>query len=144
MCDLKKWLEYENCNKKRLCWSCIFLLLGLILLIISGDKFNIISKISKHWPDLLWVAGWSSVGISAGLINRRIKTEEEKEKIDDRENQHEHYVIYYFIFALFVSSLAAFALGRYDNGALNLPLSALIGLTIGFVSKKINDLAPIK
>lgn len=144
MCDLRKWqwLNYVKCNKKRLLWAAVFLILGIVFLIAPICKFDIFNKILKHWLDLLWVCGWSSIGISAGLINRRIRGEDEKE--GNKEDQSFHYVIYYLIFALFVSSLAAFALGGYENGTLNLSLSALIGLTVGFAAKKLNDLAPIK
>ena len=144
MCDLIKWrwLDYEKCNKKRLFWGAMFLFVGIVLLIAPVCRFDLIDKILKHFLNFLWVSGWSSIGIGAGLINRRIKGKDEKE--GDREDQYSHYIIYYLIFAIFVSSLAAFALGRYENGTLNLPLSALIGLTIGFSSKRLEELTSIR
>ena len=145
MCDFEKylkrcqWLDYEKSNKKRLGYGAVFLAIGIVLICIAVHKFHIIDKMLKYYLELLWVAGWSSAGIGAGLINRRIK-----EKEETRDKQHCHFIIYYFIFAFFVSGLAGFALGGYENGALNFSLSALISLTIGFSAKKLNELAPIK
>lgn len=154
MCINKKffqdWLKlpHETLNYKRLGWGVAFFIIGVALFI--APKFNpvyscemIYRWITYHYVDLLWVAGWSSVGIGIGLINSRTREKKEKEK-ECRDDQHLHYVMYYWIFALFLVSLAAYALGRSCGGVLDKPLSALIGLTLGFAAERINQLGLIK
>jgi len=133
MCELKTWLGKWN---KRLSWAVFYLILGISFIFIVFNKsitFPIVYKwVGGHWDRLLWVVGWSSIGISAWLINSR-KGQRDKECL--------HYV-FYFCFALFVSSLTAFALGKSSDGSFSFSLSALIGLTIGFASERLNELGP--
>lgn len=150
MCDLKKsfsdWLELKNpkLNKKKLCWGFAFLILGIILLVFCwrNSHVNLIQEIINRRFTLFWVLAWSNVGIGIGLINRRIKENHEKPK--GRDDQHVHYIVYYLFFALLVTSLAAYALGKNEDGTLNKSLSALIALTLGFVAEKINELGIVK
>lgn len=79
------------------------------------------------------------MGIGAGLLNSRISGVKKDNGVD---KEFWHYV-FYFGFALFVTSLASFALSRKD-GILDYPLAALIALTLGFAAERIQDLAPIK
>ena len=119
MYNLKKWLKSSHI---RFDWGIRYLYFGAISLILSKilvDKY------------LVWVIGWSSIGIGAWLINSR----DNKGK---RDGHHSHY-LFYFGFALFVCSLAAFSTAR-QKSILDLPLSALIGLTMGFASERLNEL----
>jgi|GEM_PF-3739343 len=134
MCEFKIWLGKWN---KRLSWATFYLILGIILFIVIVFKKKIslpvvYSWAIDHWDSLLWVIGWSSVGIGAWLINSRGSK-------GQQDKQCPHYV-FYFGFALFVSSLTAFALGRNPDGSFSFSLSALIGLTIGFASERLNEL----
>lgn len=147
MCNIKAFkdwlkLDHEELNKKRLAWGVFFFVLGISLLI--APKFNHIYEmicrwIAYRWGTLLWVVGWSSIGIGIGLINSRTKEKKKKEG-KSRDDQNLHYITYYLIFALSIVSLAAYALGRNDDGTLNKSLSALIGLTLGFAAERINQL----
>ena len=126
------------CNKKMYGFA-VFSISGFILLAIS--KYPIFNKIFQHLQDLFWVIGWSSMGIAASLFNRRGISKDQKEQgKKNRECQTWHYIFYYFLFSLFISSLAGYAIGRGDGGSLNYPLAALISLTIGFSAKRLNDL----
>src|SRR3990167_3828295 len=110
MCEIKTWLGEWKIVKYRFCWGVGYLIAGMFLIIVF--------KVKYHEIDLLWSLGWSSVGIGTWLINSR-----ERNKDNARYNHWLHFVLY-FGFALVVSTLAAFALGRCENGNLNLPLSA--------------------
>ena len=146
MCDLKKLFQILKDDFKQwrgedwIRWRSAegYLLISLISFVIySLLKIDILKSLNENMASIFWTSGWSSVGISAWLVNSRGR------KQDERNKQYWHYVLY-FGFALIISSLAAFALGRYENGDLNLSLSALIGLTMGFASERLNELDPIK
>lgn len=131
MCKFKTWLGEGENVLIRFYWGLFYFIAGaiLIILLFTGCK--------NEWG---WTAGWSSVGIGAWLINSRERNK--KNNTPERYNHCLHFVLY-FGFALVVSTLAAFALGRCKSGNLNFPLSALIGLTMGFASERLNDLNPM-
>src|SRR3989338_1085952 len=102
--------EFKTCLgewSKRLRWGILYLIWGVVFLMyFAFSKCLILSLVHKH-TDILWVAGWASLGIGAGLINSR--------ENDSYKNRQDSHYIFYFGFAFFVSSLAAYALGRPEG-----------------------------
>ncbi|MBU4511128.1 hypothetical protein KJ830_08800 [bacterium] len=120
-------------NLVRLIWCGLYGLLGIIFLIIffvvKQPDFN--KFFGTHYLNILWVFGWSTIGISAGLCNSR----------DDKTpvvRSYLHYITY-FLFVLFIASLAAFVafLSIINNNLLAFASSALTAIVVGFVGDKL-------
>ena len=86
---------------------------------------------SAHYLNILWVVGWSAIGISAGLCN----------SLDDNTSvtqPHLHYITY-FLFVLFVASLGGFVvfLSAINNNLLAFASSGLTAIVAGFVGDRL-------
>lgn len=120
-------------NLVRLIWCGLYGLFGIILLIIffviKQPNFN--NFFSTHYLNILWVIGWSAIGISTGLCN----------SLDDKSVPARSYLHYitYFPFVLFIASLAAFVvfLSVINNNLLAFASSALTAIVVGFAGDKL-------
>lgn len=120
-------------NLVRLIWCALYGLFGIILLIIffvvKQPDFN--KFFSTHYLNILWVVGWSAIGISAGLCN----------SLDDSTSVTRPYLHYitYFLFVLFVASLGGFVvfLSVINNSLLAFASSALTAIVAGFAGDKL-------
>lgn len=119
-------------NLVRLVWCGLYGLFGIIILIIFfvEKKPDINKFFGTHYLSILWVFGWSAIGISAGLCNSR----------DDKTPVTRSYLHYitYFLFVLFIASLAGFvAFLSVINNLLAFASSALTAIVAGFVGDKL-------
>lgn len=76
----------NNVNWIRFSWGIFYLIAGIGLIFISFQGLEILKWLFVHWQDLVWVLGWSSIGIGAGLINSR-------DKVGKRDRNHIHYIL---------------------------------------------------
>ena len=141
--DYCQWKGEDTLRWQSAKW---FFLFSLLSFIWPAYNLAVIKKLNGYLSDFLWASAWASFGIGAWLVNSRetckMKSNNHNIKVD-RNSQWMHYVLY-FGFALFVSGLTAFTLGRCTPGGdLELPLSALIGLSMGFASERLNELIKI-
>lgn len=119
-------------NQVRRRWCHVYLFLsGIFFVAFCIVKFSGLREILKDiFPNALWCLCWTSFGIALGLYNSR-ESGVEQQNSRSRLLEHEHYYTY-FLFVLFVGSLAAFIL-LIPEGDLKLhAVAALTAMTIGF------------
>lgn len=111
-------------NSTRVCWSLVYLFLGILLLIFFITiKKPELSILKTDLTKILWCLSWPAVGIGLGLYNSR--------NDDDEINRRHRHYFSYFLFVWFIGFLAAFV--AFTNFPLcSYAAAALTGIVIGF------------